>query len=265
MANQTFGGDDDSSSVPKQEKKKKIPIDKFGLDPDSNLKDEFLKIMASYSATKKPGVNLSDIEGHKYALTNIALSIVLSPHPPYYGITAKFIVQYTITMTLDGNWEDCFISFIEKAKNREDKFPKYIISAIKTICSQEVYRNKIISIFSQMLRDRNLDTIALYFIAKLKNPIVTNAIKKELIILAKGGIGEDQLNAIESVAQITEDGEVKKALITLLSHWDSETRLAAVEAIKKIKDDQEVKNTIIKRIDLETDPQIIKLLKRLSK
>jgi hypothetical protein len=73
------------------------------------------------------------------------------------------------------------------------------------------------------------------------------------------------LNAIESVAQITEDGEVKKALITLLSHWDSETRLAAVEAIKKIKDDQEVKNTIIKRIDLETDPQIIKLLKRLSK
>jgi hypothetical protein len=265
MANQTFGGDDDSSSVPKQEKKKKIPIDKFGLDPDSNLKDEFLKIMASYSATKKPGVNLSDIEGHKYALTNIALSIVLSPHPPYYGITAKFIVQYTITMTLDGNWEDCFISFIEKAKNREDKFPRYISAAIRALCSQEPYRNKIISIFSQMLRDRNLDTIALHFIAKIKNPIIVSALKKELIILAKGGIGEDQLNAIESVTQIAEDGEVRKALITLLSHWDSETRLAAVEAIKKSKDEPEVKNAIVKRIDLETDPQIIKLLKRLSK
>lgn len=264
MANQTFGGDDDTSA-PKQEKKKKIPIDKFGLDPDSNLKDEFLKIMASYSATKKPGVELNQIEGHKYALTNIALSIVLSPHPPYYGITAKFIVQYTITMILDGNWEDCFVSFIEKAKNREDKFPRYIASAIRTLCSQEAYRNKIISVFSQMLRDRNMDTIALYFIAKLKNQIIVNALKKELTILAKGGIGEDQLNAIESISQIAKENEIKKALITLLSHWDSETRFAAVEAIKDHKDDQEVKDAILKRIDLETDPQIIKLLKRLSK
>ncbi len=229
------------------------------------MKDEFLKIMASYTATKKPGVELATIENHKYALTNIALSIVLSPHPPYYGITPKFIVQYSLMMILDASWEDCFSEFIEKAKNRQDKFPKYISAALKTLVNQETYRTKIISIFGHLLRNRNSDSIALFFIPKIKSVAVISALKKELLILARGGIGEDQLNAIDAIAQIKDDQEVKKALITLFSHWDLETRFASVNAIKNFKNDQEVKDAIRKRIDLETDPEIIKLLKRLSK
>lgn len=262
MAKQAFGGDDDGGTpLPPEERKKISGLHKFGLAPDNNIRDVFWKIMASYVATKKPGIELSELEGDRFALMRAATSILSSRQSSYYGLSPKFIALYTIMMFLDGGWGDTFVEFLETCAEGKADEKREVIYSIKKLLVLEKYKEAITEHLGAMLRDRKFCSIALVYIAGVDSEELSRHFMKELMTIARGDIDQNQANAISAIMKIKDD-EVKKSLIVLLSHWDSNARLAAAQALLSMRDD-EVKSAAAKKLDVETDDDIKKLLKKI--
>ncbi|MBU0590921.1 HEAT repeat domain-containing protein [Candidatus Micrarchaeota archaeon] len=262
MPEQTFGGDDDSSGGG-EEIRKKVDLSKYGLAPDTNIRDVFWKIMGAYAATKKPGVDLNSLEHEKFSLMRVAISVLSRPHNEHYGLSPRFIVMYSLMMMLDGKWMDAFSEFLSIGLDDKIGITKDIVFSIKKLSATEPYEQDINNYFGQMIRARDTVSIALPYINEMKNQDIVKVMKKELIILARGDIGENQINAINSLELIKEDEDVKKSMIILLSHWDAEARLAAANVLATMKSN-DIKDAATKRVDKESNEEVKKILLRLA-
>jgi len=263
MPEQTFGGDDTGGQV--EEKKKLGGLSKFGLTPDSNIRDVFWRIMASYSATKKPGIDLKELEPDRFALMNAAISVLKSPHIRDYGLSPRFIVNYTITMMLEGGWEDAFTEFLVKSHEGKEELQKNVALALRKQLESEQHSEWLRQYFKALLRQSSMNPMALRFIAGIDDIGLVASLKQELLIIARGDIGQNQLDAIAAIAALKDDNEVKRSLIIILSHWDVEARKAAAEALKAFKKDPDVREAAARRLVSETDPEIKKILKTVAK
>jgi hypothetical protein len=262
MPREAFGGDDSSNPAP--DKQKKMGLGRFGLSPDTNIRDVFWKIMGAYAATKKPGLELSSLANDRFALMRVAISVLSVQHGERYGLAPKFISLYSLMMILDGGWDDAFSEYLEKSCEKKLGIKKEVASALKKLLAQERYGKAIGESLAAMVRGRDTGAVALEYIAEMESAELALALKKELMIIARGDIGQNQLNAIKAIALIREDGEILKSLIILLSHWDAQARCAAAEALLGMQDNPDVKAAAEKRLETERDEEIIKLLKRIS-
>jgi hypothetical protein len=258
MPRETFGGDDEGDEG---EEVKKLDLSKYGLAPDVNIRDTFWKIMASYATAKKPGVDLSTLEQDRFALMRVALSVLSRPHHEEYGLAPKFTARYTMMMILDAGWGDVLGQFIEKGQDTPSG--NDVRNALRNVLSQDRYREELTVYFTKMLRGRGTVEATVSFLAELKDPDLARAMKKELVILARGDIGTNQLNAIRVISLIREDETVKKSLLALLTHWDEDARLAAANALEGMEDG-EVKEAAKRRLKRETSGEVIKVLERIA-
>jgi hypothetical protein len=263
MPEQTFGGDDEGGGGTEQPKRK-IQLSKFGLSPDVNIRDVFWKIMASYSATKKPGVELSAMENDRFALIRAALSVLSSPHSERYGLAPRFIATYTLMMLLDGGWKDALAEFLERGLENGDT-AELVASALGKLANNEEHRELLGGCFTAMIRGGGSNSVAVAYLAMMKDSVFAGRVKNELMIIAKGDIGQNQLNAISTLSRMKDDEEVKKTLVGLLTHWDADTRRSAAEALLAMAEDPEVKAAAKKRLAEETEPEIKKVLERIVK
>lgn len=259
MPRETFGGDDDEGGG---EETKKLDLSRFDLPPDTNIRDVFWKIMASYAAARKPGLELSTLEKDRFALMRIALSALSRPHVEQHGLPPKFMARYSLMMMLDGGWDDALMHFLEKAV--EPRLKEEVMPALKSIVKQDRYKEQLFRHFAKMLRKNETVETALLYLADVGTAEAVGIMKKELIILARGDVGENQYNAIRLISLLKDDEDVKKSLIVLLSHWDGGARLAAAEALVGMKEDA-VKKAAAARLKNETVPEIRKALGRIAK
>jgi hypothetical protein len=264
MPEQTFGGDDEGGGGT-EAPRKKIPLSKFGLSPDINIRDVFWKIMASYAATKKPGIELSTLENDRFALMRAALSVLSSPHGEQYGLAPRFIAAYTLMMLLDGGWKDALAEFLGRGMEEGGAVTEIIAAALDKLAANEEHKELLGGCLSAMIRDKDGNAVAVAYLAAMKDAAFASRMKKELIIIARGDIGQNQLNAISIISRMKDDREVKDALVVLLTHWDDGARLAAAEALAKMDGDPEVKAAAKKRLAAETEPEIKKILERIAK
>ncbi|MBD3209927.1 hypothetical protein GF318_00945 [Candidatus Micrarchaeota archaeon] len=258
MPKEAFGGDDEEGEGAEI---KRLDLSKYGLAPDKNIRDIFWNIMASYSATKKPGTDLSLLRPDRFALMRVALSVLSRPNQDY-GLSPRFIARYTLMMLIDAGWEDALMKFLEKSS--ESMAKENVGQAVKNLLLLENYRELIGKALSKMLRNRETLGTALNYIAESESRELAEAAKQELIILARGDIGTNQLNAIRALSQMKDDAGAKKAFLILLSHWDERARLAAARALLDMKDG-EVKKAAQKRLAKETSQEVQKVLERLAK
>jgi hypothetical protein len=263
MPEQTFGGDDQGGGT--GQPKRKIQLSKFGLSPDTNIRDVFWKIMASYAATKKPGVELSAMEHDRFALMRAALSVLSSPHGEQYGLAPGFIAAYTAMMLMDGGWKDAFVEFLGRGLEEGGAVAENISSALGRLAAEDEYRERLGAYLSAMIRDRNANGIAVAYLAGMNDIVFAGRMKKELLIIARGDIGPNQMNAISVIARMKDDPEARKTLVMLLSHWDEGARLAAAEALVAMAGDPEVREAAKKRLAEESVPEIKKILERMAK
>jgi hypothetical protein len=262
MPKEAFGGDDSGGGGTTG--KKKLSLGRFGLGQDTNIRDLFWRIMASYAATKKPGEDLQALTEDRFALMRVALSTLGSPNSSSYGPSPKFIAQYSMMMLLDGGWKDAFVGFLKESYDAKVDMRKEICSAIKKMEQMEDHRSALCECFTAMLRGRETSGIALAYIAGADSTELVKALKKELVIFARGDIGDNQQNAIKAITLIKDDSEVKKSLIVLLSHWDVEARLASAKALESVKNDPDVLAAASRRKGSETDQHVKKILERIS-
>lgn len=263
MPKEAFGGDDDSESPP--EEKKKLSLDKFNLSPDLNIRDLFWSIMGSYAATKKPGVDLKGLEQDRFALMRIALSILTTQNTEHYGLSPRFVSMYSVMMMLDGGWDDALSQFLERAAEERSGLAPALSYALKRLMSNESYAGLLSEQLSMLVRDRGTSETGLRLVADIGSAELVRSLRKELMIIARGDIGENQLNAIKALSLIRDDESVKQAFIVILSHWDAQARLAAAQALSSLRDDKDVKAAAEKRLEMETDSKVKQALKRIAK
>lgn len=260
MPKEAFGGDDEGSTPP--EEKKKMGLHRFGLSPDTNIRDVFWKIMGSYAATKKPGMEFSEIENERFSLMRVGISVLSNEQSEQYGLSPRFVAIYLIMMLIDGGWQDAFSEFLERGYDAKRHARDEIAQAMKKLITQEKYREEIQSKLSTMLRGKSSASVALAYLAMIESSELSRAMKKELLIIARGDIGDNQMNAIKAISLLKEEEDVKKSLIVLLSHWDAQARLAAAEVLSEMGQDREVKNAALKKLEGETDPDVKAYLRK---
>ncbi len=261
MPKEAFGGDDSGGGAPE---KRKIGLDKFGLSPDANIRDVFWKIMGAYAATKKPGLELKTLDNDRFALVRVALSVLSSQHGERFGLAPKFIALYSLMMVVDGGWQDALSGYLEMACERKLGIKKEVVQAMRKLLGQDRYGSEISGSLHAMVRSRSKVRVGLEYVSEMESPELVRGLKKELMIIARGDIGQNQLNAIKAISLITDDEDIKKSFIILLSHWDAQARHAASEVLVKMRKDDEVRAAAEKRLASETDEDIRNLLKRIT-
>ncbi len=260
MGKQTFGGDDDEEAA--EETQKKLKLAKFELGPDYNIRELFWKILGSYAATKTPGTDLSKISNQRISLVRVAVSVLESRKSSFYGLSPQFVSRYTLMMALDGGWEDAFIEFIEHAKESRAEAWKPVVQALKNLLSSEKYRSRILEYFKTAIRNSDIYPYILFYLAKIKSRELVMELKREVGIFARGEMEQNQLNAMEALALISDEEDVRNIFMTLLSHWDLKTRRKVAEIMKDMKMDEKTAEFIKRRIESEPDEEIKKILKR---
>src|SRR5262249_7256797 len=148
----------------------------------------FWRIMGSYAAAKKPGVELAAMENDRFALMRVAISVLSSPHNDQYGLAPKFIAMYSLMMIADGGWKDAFAEFLVKGAEGGHGMREEMVQALKRLLASEKYRQGIVECLTSMLRGRGGSGVALSYIAGLESEELSRALKKELMIIARGDI-----------------------------------------------------------------------------
>ncbi|MFN7991064.1 MAG: hypothetical protein U0R44_02795 [Candidatus Micrarchaeia archaeon] len=261
MPKEAFGGDDDSAGGPPE--KKKIALSRFGLSPDANIRDVFWKIMGGYAATKKPGMELAGLANDRFSLMRASLSVIASSGGENYGLSPKFVALYSLMMLLEAGWKDAFLEFLQRGIDGRGEAKSEISQGLRKLITQERYRPVLLEWITAMIRGRDSSPAALFYIAGMDNRDVVSALKKELMIIARGDIGQNQLYAIKALTLISGDEDIRKSLIILLSHWDAGARNAAAEALVGLSGEADVRSAAEKRLAVETDEDIKKMLSKI--
>jgi len=262
MAKQTFGGDDDEGA-PVEEKKQKLRLDRFSGGPDVNVRELFWKIIGEYANGKGKDIDYAALEPDRFAIVRGAIGAIERPSPMHARMSQARIARYSLMMLLDSGWQDCFVEFLDECLRRHKET---LAKAMAKLATEEEYRQKVAENLKAMLRYRENGETALRYLAEIDVPSLAQELKKELIILARGDIGDNQQNAISALSCIIEDEEVGKTMVVLLSHWDESARFAAAGVLarnKALNDD--VKAAAKRRLASESDPEIKKLLEKISR
>ncbi|MEW6722813.1 MAG: hypothetical protein AB1324_06125 [Candidatus Micrarchaeota archaeon] len=262
MPKEAFGGDDSGGGDGGE--RKKMGLSKFGLGPDANIRDVFWRIMGSYAATKKPGADLAALSHDRFSLMRSAISVLSSEAGEQYGLSPKFVALYSLMMMADGGWTDALAEFLERGAERKLGIKDVIAQAMRKLLGQERYGDAVRELIPAMVRNRKTVSIALEYVAALESAELARSLKKELMIIARGDIGPNQQNAIKACALMMDEQDVRKSFIVLLSHWDAEARLAAVQVLGTAAQDPEVRAAAEKRLQVETDEEIKKGLRKIT-
>lgn len=264
MPKETFGGDDDSGGAAAPQVKRKIDLSRYSKGQDANIRDAFWDIVGTYAAGQGPGGALKELEHERFALVRAAIGAISRPSPLHARLTPQHIARYSLMMLLDAGWQDCFVELLEECGAREGQM-EALLSAFSKLEKDGKYSGKAAEALKAMLRQHDEGAAALRYVAGMRSAGFADALKKELMIFARGDIGENQLNAIAALSHLPGDEDVVKTMSLLLSHWDEEARMAAAQALLKGKGSEAAAAAARKRLENEVDPDIRALLQKIAK
>lgn len=259
---QTHGGDDDGSgSAPQEEPKKKISLSRFESQPDMNIRDAFWAIMAAYSSKGSMKQEIKKFDHSKTALVRIALGVLDNPESAYYGLSLNFTALYTLMMVLDGEWKEEFAELLSRS-HADKTGVKSIAIALKKLQSNKEYREQLLEYLKATMLEPEHTECVLAYIAETKDKIFVEALKKEILIIAKTDVDMPQRYAMKCLSLIKDQSDVFAALAQLIMHWDEETRRYAAFVLKDAVDDT-LYRMAKAQLGVETDEEIKKLLTKI--
>lgn len=258
---QSHGGDDNDSGAPPQAMKKPS-LKKFASMPDTNIRDLFWRIMAEYAAKQGQGVDPAPYQDMRSSLIRIALSVLENPASAYHGLSPAFTALYTLTLVLDGGWEDMFIAILDATAPATSKARKPMARAMLRLLSQQSYRARVTPYLERAIKEPTLTAVVLEYLVEMGDPTLISALKKWLLVIAQTDIESNQIYAIGALASLPTDEETKALFLRLLSHWDPQTRKAIATLLASRKDAQ-VLQEAKRQLAVETDEEVKSLLQRI--
>lgn len=260
MPKQTHGGDDDSESTETQETK--IKLNKFELGPDKNIRDVFWAAIESWKEKKEMSEELQRLAyDQRFTFISIAKSIVDRNSAKKYGLTSAKLLEIILSIFLENDWKDAFVGMLVEFQEKE-WLSKELLRALRSLLKREKEKEKMKTLFKELIRNANFYPIALFYISLLRDREMAAFVKNELIIFAKGDSLDNQVRAVDALSIIA-DEESARTIFSLLSNWDIEIRRAAAQALSRIGVSDDMIEKIKKQIEIETDEETRKILKRI--
>ncbi len=247
-----MGGDDDVEVVD-EGKPSKPNLEKYSLSPDANIRDVFWKLLLGCAEERKEEVK--HFANHRHSLIKILLSVISSKEKPPFPISKKKMILCFLNLFQQEGWEDALKELLVLGGERA--------SSAKIIASAVIEWNNPYLI-KKLLRDRLASSSLLTILSYIKNASFIKHFKMELIIFARGDVGNNQYNAIRILSHLRDDFEVEETLIFLLSHWDERARLEAAKALKG-KKSEKIKSIVEMRLNIEENKEVRKAFLQLVK
>lgn len=258
---QTHGGDD-TGGAPAPAPVKKISLTKYASLPDMNIRDVFWRIISEYAEKKGRGVEVQKYEGMRAALIRIALSVLEKPESAYHGLSSSLTAIYTVIMVLDGGWEDMFQQLLEESASFAPATRRPIVKGMQRLLQIQRYRLRIQEYLSRMIKDIRLIAPVMLYLVEIGDVQLIQALKKWIMVIAQTDIETNQIYAISALSVLENDHEVRQLYFRLLTHWDPETRKAIATVLAR-RTDEEVIREAEMQIPLETNPEVLALLKKI--
>jgi hypothetical protein len=262
MPKEAFGGDDDSGTPAPEEKKRKVDLSRFSKGQDMNISALFWEIIEAYAEGKRPE-SFAGLENDRLALVRAAGGAIARPSALHAGLAPDEVSRYSLMMLLDAGWQDALAEFLDECGHR-DAQRRAAAAGVRKLAADAKYCAGLVESLRAMLRGRTAAGTALMYLAEAGSAALARELKKELVIFARGDIGDNQLNAILALALLGNDGEVTKVMMALLTHWDEAARKAAAEALL-VSGGDEAADAATKRLASETDPDIRITLEKIAK
>jgi len=258
MPKETYGGDDTDQT---SESEKKVRLDKFGLGPDKNIRDLFWEIINSKAEKKELSKETAEIAREsRFTLINIAIGIIEKRQSAGYGLSHQTLARYLLEFFIDMGWGDAVAEMLAKFAEKKLTFG-ILLSAIKQMNKKEQYREKMKTIFKQLMRNPNVYPLALDYLSKMNDENIAITVKDELKMFAQGDALENQIKAIEALSAI-DDEECAGIIASLLSNWDVEIRRKAAESLRKMNINDDIIKKIKEKIESESDDEVRKTLRK---
>lgn len=260
MPKYTHGGGDGGSDTGEPIKKRLI-LDKYSTGQDMNVRDILWNIMAAYATKKDMKNEIKKFSQSKTALSRIALSILENPESAYYGLSLNFVSLYSLMMMLDGGWNLEFREFLRSCYVDNTGYRK-IIGALKKLLLNKEYREQITRYFKELVSLPEYAEGTLAYINEIKDKILVESMKKELIIIARNDIDSSQRNAMSCLFLLNDQQDTVVLISQLLTHWDELTREHAATLLRDSQDENALK-IARSQFAIESNPKIKKLLGRI--
>lgn len=258
---QSHGGDDtDSGAAPQPMKKPSLK--KFASMPDINIRDVFWRIMAEYASKQGQGVDPAPYEEMRSSLIRIALSVLENPASAYHGLSPAFTALYTLTLVLDGHWEDMFIALLDGTAPATSKGRKPLGRAMFRLLAHQQYRAQLTQYIELAIKEPSSTSIVLEYLVEIGDPALIAALRKWLLVIAQTDIEANQIYAISALSSLPMDSEIRNLFLRLLSHWDPQTRKAIAMLLGQRKDAQIIAEAK-RQLAVETDEEVKSLLQRI--
>ena len=139
---------------------------------------------------------------------------------------------------------------------------KEIGAAVKRLFQQENYMAAYPDCLVTMLRGRDTSPIALAYVADMES-VGRSALKKELIIFARGRCRAEPAGRNRAITLIKDDPEVKKSLICSCRTGTRRRGSPLAKVLETMKADPDALAAARKRKLAETDSEVKKVLERI--
>ncbi len=252
----------------KEEKPPGVPeeiskLSKYKTDADRNPRELFWEIMKAYK--EKSGVEelLKKSANRREALVNIGATVLLEDEKTYHVKMAKArLAECILDMVVAGGWKDVLERLLDNLYDRR-RGPN--LNMMLALGHATEGKPELLAWMRESLGNGRPSESVLAYISHLGDRRLVEALKEQLMFIAKSEINEPQLYALEALSlMVKEDAHVKKVFMDLMDDWDVRAKKVVLENLSGIVDADVGKKAVAAYV-YEFDPYSKNLLKEIIK
>ncbi|NYZ60974.1 hypothetical protein H0O01_04745 [Candidatus Micrarchaeota archaeon] len=252
----------------KEEKPPEVPdeiskLSKYKTDADRNPRELFWEIVRAYK--EKSGLDelLKKSAKLREALVNIGATVLLEDERTYHVKMAKAkLAECILDMVIAGGWKDVLDRLLDNLYDRR-RGPN--LNMMLALGHAAESRPELLAWMKELLGEGRPSESVLAYVSHLGDRRLVEALKEQLMFIAKSEINEPQLYALEALSVIVrEDAQVKKVFIDLMDDWDVRAKKVVLENLSGVED-ADVGRKAMAAYVYEFDPYSKNLLKEIIK
>jgi len=250
----------------KEEKPPEAPeeiakLSKYKMEADANPRALFWEIVRAYQ--EKSGLEelLRKNAKRREALVNIGATVLLEDESAYHArITKAKLAECLLEMVLAGGWKDVLERLFENLYERRNGPNLNMMLALGRAAET---RPELLAWLKELLGGGRPSESLLAYVSGLGDRKLVEALKEQLILIARSEINEPQLYALEALSvMVRDDAQVKKVFVDLMDDWDARAKKVVLENLSGVEDADVGKKAVMAYV-YEFDPYSKNLLKEI--
>lgn len=209
-----------------------VKISKYKISSDANPREIFWAMVEAYKEGKGFGEMVNKYAGIREALVNIGCSVLQEPQKAQRIKIAKTsIAKCLFSMVVKGKWGDVLERMLSNLYERK-KGPD--LNMLLAFGDGFAGNSELVGGWLKaLLSEERPSEAILAYITELGDRKMAEALRQELLNIARTEINEPQVYAMEALsALLPGDAETGKLFVDMMDDWDLQTKKVALETLE---------------------------------